>query len=263
MSVGDTRRSSMSSATSSPVIAAPCSRKPFSSAFVAGRSWREIVLSAAGSSMGSTSASPACPSARSAAASARSGPTIAALVTRNSTASSRHRSGGAADDARAKSTSAVVPSGCSSTFAARRPPCAIRVACSRPRFAHASSRTASVTSSGASSVERGPVGFAQHEERGVVGPADPCDHDLAHRHAGPLREQEQIRAMFELLVARERERDPGVLVPDRTPRLREQPRVGRVAADHVDGDGAAVGRARDEARLTPQLLRPRDRGPTR
>jgi hypothetical protein len=56
---------------------------------------------------------------------------MAAVVTSSSTPSIAERSGGAADDAKAKSTMAVVPSSRSSTFSARRLPCAMRAACNR------------------------------------------------------------------------------------------------------------------------------------
>ena len=175
MSVGLTRRSAVGLVSSVPVSATPLSRSDCRSGLgLPPRSRRVALESAAGSSIGSTSASPLGPSARCAAASAPSSPTSAAVVVRSWTASSRLRSGGAPDDAREKSVTAVVPSSRSNTFSARRSPCAMRSPSSRPTLRHASSSTASVMRSGATSVSGTPSGSRITSSAMSSGPPTPA-----------------------------------------------------------------------------------------
>ena len=84
---------------------------------------------------------------------------------------------------------------------------------------------------------------------------DAGDDDFADGDSGAVGEEEQVRAVLELLATGQRERRAGVLVPERPPDLREQPGVGRVTADDLDRDRATVGSPRDEARFSPHLLR--------
>ena len=176
------------------------------------------------------------------------------MVASNSTASSRDRSGGAPDDAASEvdEGSRAVGSGqhVLGPHAAVRDAHRVQPPEVRPRVVE--DRVGDAL--GLHLRQRDTFGFAQHQQGGVVGTADTGDHDLAHRYSRALREQEQVRAVLQLLRARQRQGEPRVLVPERAPHLREQPGVHRVAPDDLDGDRSAVGCARDEARLTPQLL---------
>ena len=138
----------------------------------------------------------------------------------------------------------------------------MRMSCNRAMFRHTSSSTASVMRPGSTAVSGAPCGSRSTSSAVASEPADARDHDFAHGHAGPLREQQQVGAVLQLLRTRERERRSGILVPEQAPHLGEQARVVRVAADHLDRDRIAVGRRPRRTASRPRPVPPRARGPT-
>ena len=139
-------------------------------------------------------------------------------------------------------------------------PWAMRPSCSRARFAHASSRTASVTRSGSTSSRRRPR-RVPHDEEGVVAPPRQAGGDqVGHPGAGAAGEQHDVGLVLDLVLAGERQRRFGVLVPDEPPELGEQAGVGRVPPHDLDrqlglGPGRVVGAAPRLLRREPQTGR--------
>ena len=222
------RRSSTGAATSSPVISTPRSRNRLSSALRVGdvvpRGPRERGRLEHRQHVGQPAVAERAVGGRE-----RARPRRRA---RRSSRGTRPRRGGdrsgrrARRRRRAKSTKAVVPSGAGSTLAA--PEAAVRDAhvVQPPDVPPHVVEHRVGDALGLDRGERDALRLAQHEERGVVRPADAGDHDFADGHSRPLGQQQQVRAVLQLLRARERERRARVLVPERAPRLGEQARVG-------------------------------------
>ena len=87
--------------------------------------------------------------------------------------------------------------------------------------------------------ERAPTDRADHEERRSRPRGPGYDH-ARDAHARVARDQHRVGLVLDLLEAREREPGPRVLVHDEAPELREEARVGLVAADHLHAQRALV-----------------------
>ena len=188
MSVGAIRRSSTGGATSSPVISSPRSRNRLSNAFVSATSCRAAHVSAAGSSMGSTSAKPAV-AERAIGGRERARPRRRA---RRSSRGTRPRRGATARPARPMTRAR----------SRRRPVLPVRQqqhvggAESAVRDAHVvqprdvpphvvEHRVGDAL--GRDRGERDTLRLAQHEERGVIRARDAGDDDFAHGHSRRAR----------------------------------------------------------------------------
>ena len=106
--------------------------------------------------------------------------------------------------------------------------------CSRPRFAQASSRTASVTRSAPARRGWSPGGFRTTRRASSRQPASAGGDDLGHPGAGAAGEEQHVGLVLDLVLAGQRQRRPGVLVPDEPPELGEQAGVGAVPAHDLD-----------------------------
>ena len=94
---------------------------------------------------------------------------------------------------------------------------------------------------------------ADHEQGVVAGPGD-ADREQVGDHGSAALGQEQDQGLvLDLLAPPEGHSRAGVLVPDGAPELGEQPGVGAVPTDHLDGQ-PLVGVA-DEGGVAPRLLR--------
>ena len=228
------------------------------------RSWRVLGDSAAGSSIGRTSARPV------AAQRAVSRPRARAPRRRSpqSSRATRPRRAGTVPAARPttrgrsrRTRSCRRRERARSPRASRRARCAS--ACSRPRFAHASSRIASVTARAPCSVSATPSGSRNTSSAVSSGPPTPAITTSLTGTPARCASKSRYARCSSCCVRVSASVSPESLYQiERHTFANSRASVASRPITSI-ATGAAVGRARDEARLAPELLVGERRDPTR